>query len=61
MRDFSASTVKALAARGISVIGLTVIPNSSDLPFASGDRGYRISDNGTGRIWTFAEVMAAAQ
>lgn len=61
MRDFSSSTLKALAARGIRVVGLTTIPGAGDLPFATGSRGYRIDDNGCGRIWTFAQVLEAAQ
>ena len=61
MRDFSKSTLAALAARGIRVVGLTVIPSDGDLPFATGSRGYRVDDNGCGRIWTFAQVKGAAQ
>jgi hypothetical protein len=61
MRDFSARTLRRLAASGISIIGTTVIPDaSSAMPFANGDRGYRVDDNGCGRIWTFAQVMEAA-
>lgn len=61
MRDFSKSTLAALADRGIRVVGLTVIPSDGDLPFATGSRGYRVDDNGCGRIWTFAQVKGAAQ
>jgi hypothetical protein len=61
MRDFSSSTLKALAARGIRVAGLTVIPSDGDVPFATGSRGYRVDDNGCGRIWSFAEVLGAAK
>ncbi len=61
MRDFSSSTLKALAARGIRVVGTTVIPASGDMPFANGSRGYRVDDNGCGRIWTFDQVKGAAQ
>lgn len=61
MRDFSARTLRRLAARGIAVLGATVIPAASGpLPFANGDRGYRVDDNGCGRVWTFAQVMGAA-
>lgn len=61
MNDFSRSTLRALARKGIRIIGLTVIPNmASDMPFATGDRGYKVDDNGCGRIWTFAQVMEAA-
>lgn len=61
MRDFSRNTVAALARKGITVIGTTVIPAAGDLPFASGERGYRVNDNGCGRIWTFTQVMEAAR
>lgn len=61
MRDFTTKTRNALARKGITIIGLTVILNpDSDLPFATGDRGYRINDNGCGRIWTFAQVLEIA-
>lgn len=61
MSDFSAKTRNALARKGIVIVGLTVIPNaSSDMPFATGERGYKVNDNGCGRIWSFAEVMEKA-
>lgn len=62
MNDFSKKTVSALARKGISLIGLTVIPNSnSDMPFATGERGYRVNDNGCGRILSFSEILEAAR
>ena len=62
MSDFSAATRRALARKGIAIIGLTVIPNmASDLPFATGDRGYCVNDNGCHRIWTFTQVLEAAR
>lgn len=61
MRDFSRKTLNALTRKGIAVIGTTVIPNpASDLPFASGERGYKIDDNGCHRIWTFSQVLENA-
>lgn len=60
MRDFSAKTRNALARRGVSIIGTTVIPGAGDMPFANGERGYRVNDNGCGRILTFAQVLALA-
>lgn len=60
MRDFNRSTLSSLARKGIRVLGTVVIPSSGDLPFASGQRGYRVDDNGCGRIWTFTQVMEAA-
>lgn len=62
MRDFSSKTLRALAARGIRVLRATALPDmSSDMPFANASRGYCVDDNGCGRVWTFAEVMAAAR
>ena len=60
MKDFSRKTLNALAKRGVRVIGLTFIPASGDLPFACGERGYKIDDNGCARVWTFAQVIGAA-
>lgn len=61
MNDFSKKTIAALARKGVTLIGLTVIPNAnSDMPFATGSRGYRVNDNGCGRIWTFGEMLAKA-
>lgn len=61
MNDFSAKTRKVLASKGVSIVGLTVIPNAnSDMPFATGERGYRVNDNGCGRIWSFSQVMEFA-
>jgi hypothetical protein len=62
MNDFNRKTLKALAVKGISIIGLTVIPDfNKPLPYACGERGYQVNDNGTGRVWTFAEVRSAAE
>lgn len=61
MSDFSRSTVRALASKGIRLIGLQAIPDmTSAMPFANASRGYVMDDNGTGRVWTFAEVLSAA-
>lgn len=60
MFDFSKTTIAKLARKGIRVIGLCVIPGASDLPFASGTRGYRLDVNGCGAIRSFAEVMELA-
>jgi hypothetical protein len=62
MRDFSASTLRALARKGIVILGITAIPDmSSAMPFANATRGYRVDDNGCGRIWTHAQVREAAR
>lgn len=61
MTDFSKKTLSALARKGIRLLGLTVIPGKGDLPFATGERGYRVDDNGCGRILTFTQVLEAAK
>jgi hypothetical protein len=61
MNDFSRKTLKALAAKGIRLVGLQAIPDmSSAMPYANATRGYVMDDNGTGRVWTHAEVLARA-
>lgn len=56
-RHFGRKAVKMLANRGVRIIGTTVIPDmTKPLPFASGETGYSVDDNGTGRILTNAEV-----
>ncbi len=60
MRDFSPSTLRSLARKGIRVIGLTVIPGAGDTPFAAGERGYRLDDNGCHRVRSFSQVMELA-
>jgi hypothetical protein len=62
MNDFAKKTLNALAKKGITLVGLCTIPDmSSAMPFANGERGYNINDNGTGRVWTFAQVLNAAK
>jgi hypothetical protein len=62
MSHFSAVTIRRLAKRGIRVIGLQYLPDmSSDMPYANGDTGYRVADNGCHRVWTFRQVLEAAK
>jgi hypothetical protein len=61
MRDFSSSTLRRLALKGIRVLGGYAIPGAGDMPFTNASRGYRVDDNGCGRVWTFAQVQEAAQ
>jgi hypothetical protein len=49
MSDFSKTTVRKLAAKGIRLVGL------------QGENGYVLDDNGTCRIRTFREVLALAE
>ena len=60
-RDFSSKTLRLLSRKGIEMIGVQALPDfSTDLPCANADRGYVVSDNGTGRVLTFRQVLAAA-
>lgn len=62
MRDFSASTLRRLARKGIRILGSAIIADTaSALPFASSIKGYHVNDNGCGRIWTVAQVWEAAR
>ncbi len=61
MNDFSKKTLQKLASKGISIIGITLIPDpTSSMPYANGERGYMLDDNGTGRVRTFPEVLSLA-
>jgi hypothetical protein len=61
MNDFSRTTLRNLARKGISLVGLQAIPNmASAMPFANADRGYVMDDNGTCRVLTFGEVERLA-
>lgn len=59
MKDFTAKTRRALAAKGISVLGIQAIPDANG-NFSNAQRGYKINDNGCGRIWTRNQVIEAA-
>jgi len=59
MKDFTAKTRRALSAKGISIIGMQSIPDANG-NFANAQRGYKVNDNGCGRIWTRSQVMGAA-
>lgn len=62
MRDFSPATLRALASKGIFLVGLQALPDmTSAMPFANADRGYVVNDNGCGRVLTFAQVLEAAR
>jgi Ser-tRNA(Ala) deacylase AlaX len=58
-RDFAASTLRALSKKGITLIGTQLLPHPVT-GWINADRGYVVDDNGTGRVWDFRQVMAAA-
>jgi hypothetical protein len=61
MRDFSPSTLRALAAQGITILRPVAIPGSGDMPWANAERGYAVNDTGCHRILTFSQVLEAAR
>ncbi len=54
-RHFERATIKALAVKGITIYGLQHIGDP-----CNGETGYKINDNGCGRIWTHKECRQAA-
>lgn len=60
-RDFNRSTLAALSRAGVTLTGITAIPGEGANAFANALRGYMVADNGCGRIWTFDQVLGAAQ
>jgi hypothetical protein len=59
-RDFLRMTVRNLNRTGVDLIGVQTVPGEGDLPAANGTRAYVVNDNGTQKVWTFAEVVAQA-
>lgn len=60
-RDFNAKTLRNIAKRGIRIVGVQMIPGAGEMPWANAERGYVVDDNGTSRVWTFAQVLGAAK
>ena len=58
---FSSKTIKALAKKGISIDGLTYLPGEGDMPFATGETGYKLNNNGQRQIRRHMEVVAMAE
>lgn len=57
---FSRKEVKALRAKGITIIGAQHMPDEHG-SFAPGILGYWLDDNGTHRIRTYLEVAKIAK
>lgn len=60
MRDFNSSTLKALAAREVRVVGSQAAPAYDGDETFSG-KVYRLDDNGCGKIRSHAEVLELVQ
>lgn len=62
VRDFGKALVRKLGKQGVEFVGMQPIPDmTSPMPWANAQRGYVVSDNGTGRVLTYSEVKALAQ
>ena len=59
-KDFSRSTIKSLAKKGVSLIGIQMVP-SPKLGWLDAEKCYTVDDNGTGRVWSFLETLALAK
>lgn len=59
-RDFSIKTRKALAQKGIEIIG--VVSYRQDYPNGSWgyERAYQVNDNGCGKVWVRKDIEQAA-
>ena len=60
-RDFSYKTIRALARRGVDVVGVQDLPGEGAMPWANPVRGYVVSDRGTAKVWTFRQILEAAK
>ncbi len=56
-RRFGKRVINRLAKKGIKVVNCTTIPDENG-SFLNGRSAYVVDDNGTGRVWTDAEIMA---
>ena len=56
-RHFGRKVVSSLARKGVSITGLQSVPTGR---FADYDTCYVVNDNGTGRVWTYAQVRECA-
>lgn len=59
-KDFSKQIIKNLAKKGIVIIGSTYLPDTNG-NFLNGETGYKINDNGTSKIKTYAEIRTLGE
>ena len=57
---FGAKIVRKLTARGVEFLGTCVIPGDGPMAMANGSTGYQVSDKGTGKLWSYSQVLAKA-
>lgn len=58
-RDFSKKTLKALATKGVSIIGSQAVPDFDGDRYFSGV-AYKLDCNGTGCLRTYSQVIVMA-
>lgn len=58
-RDFSRTTLAALRSKGIRIVDVRALPDSTGSCLNS-ERGYCLDDNGTGRVRTHSGVVELA-
>jgi len=59
---FGKRAVKGLAAKGITLVGMTIVPDmTSSMPYANGQTAYQLNDNGMGIMRTLMQVLALAK
>ena len=56
-KDFPRRTLASLTRLGIKLVGTTWLPGP-DGSYANGERGYLVDDNGTGKVWTYKQVVS---
>jgi hypothetical protein len=57
-RDFSAPVRRALLKKGIVILGTKNLPGDGPMPYANGQRGYELANQGQYQIRLYAEVVA---
>ncbi len=58
---FGKLAVKNLAKKGIVLVGMTTLPDmTSSMPYANGQTGYQLNDNGTSIMRTLLQVLQLA-
>jgi hypothetical protein len=60
-RHFSAKTRTQLSRKGIRIVNLVYMPGEGDMPFATGETGYGLDNNGEYQIRSYGEVIALAK
>lgn len=59
-RDFDLKTRKALAKKGIAIIGVTAVKTTYPNGSWGYERMYEINDNNCGKVWNYSQVKAAS-